>query len=73
MFFKIDGLKNFTVFTGKHMCWSHFLINLKEIKRLEHKCFPVNIEKYLRTVFFYRTPLMATSEKLEEPSSIYFL
>ena len=34
MFFKIDGLKNFAIFTGKQMYWSYFLINLKEIKRL---------------------------------------
>ena len=26
MFFKIRVLKNFTIFTGKHLCWSHFLI-----------------------------------------------
>ena len=26
MFFKIDVLKNFTIFTGKHLCWSLFLI-----------------------------------------------
>ena len=26
--FKIGGLKNFSIFTGKHLCWSSFLINL---------------------------------------------
>ena len=30
-------------------------------KRLQHRCFPVNIAKFLRTAFFYRTPLVATS------------
>ena len=29
-------------------------------KRLQHRCFPVNIVKFLRTVF-YRTPLVAAS------------
>ena len=26
MFFKIDAVKNLAVFTGKHLCWSYFLI-----------------------------------------------
>ena len=29
MFFKIGVLKNFTIFTGKHLCWSLFLIKLQ--------------------------------------------
>ena len=29
MFFKIVLLKNFPIFTGKHLCWSLFLIKLK--------------------------------------------
>ena len=28
MFFKIDVVKNFVKFTGKHLCWSLYLINL---------------------------------------------
>ena len=28
MFFKIGVLKSFTNFTGKHLCWSHFLKKL---------------------------------------------
>ena len=32
MFFKIDFLKNFAKFTGKHLCWSLFLINLQAWK-----------------------------------------
>ena len=29
-------------------------------KTLQHRCFPVNIAKYLRTAFFYRTsPVVA--------------
>ena len=26
MFFKTDVLKNFTMFMGKHLCWSYFLV-----------------------------------------------
>ena len=32
MFFKIGILKDFAVFTGKHLCWSLFLIKLVEIR-----------------------------------------
>ena len=30
-------------------------------KRLQHRCFPVNIAKFLRTPFFYRTPFVSVS------------
>ena len=33
-------------------------------KKLWHKCFPVNFAKFLRTSFFYRTPLVAAFLKL---------
>ena len=59
MFFKIGVLKNFAIFTGKHLCWKacHFIK-----KRLQHKCFTVNITKF-KNNFFYRTPLVAASER----------
>ena len=59
MLFKIGVLKNFTLFTGKLLCWSLFLMKLlgwrpcnfiKE--RLQHRCFPVNNVKFFRTHFF---------------------
>ena len=31
-------------------------------KKLQHRCFPVNIAKFLRTDFSYRTPMVAASE-----------
>ena len=34
-------------FTGKHLCKSVFLINIK--KRLQHRCFSVKCRKFLRT------------------------
>ena len=50
-------LKNFVIFTGKHMCWSEYLFNkvaglkacnfIKE--RLQDRCFPMNIANFLRT------------------------
>ena len=54
MFFKIGVLRNFAIFTGKQLCWSLFLIKLQTFikKRLQHRCFPVNIAKFLRTLFF---------------------
>ena len=45
-------VKNFTIFTGKHLCWILFLIFLIIKERLQHRCFPVNIAKLLRNLFF---------------------
>ena len=45
MFFMKGVLKNFAIFTGKHLCWILFL-------RLQRRCFPVNIAKFLRTPLF---------------------
>ena len=45
MFFKRGVLKNFAVFTGLQAC--NFIK-----KRLQHRCFSVNIAKFLRTSFF---------------------
>ena len=33
-------------------------------KKLQHRCFPVNFAKFLRTHFFYRTPPLAASVSL---------
>ena len=56
-------LRDFAKFTGKHLYESLFLnkvIGLEPAtllkKRLWHRCFPVNLAKFLRTLF-YRTPL----------------
>ena len=61
MFFKIGFLKNFAIFTGKHLGWSLFFINFMK-RRLQHRCFPVNITKFLRKASFYGTPLIAASD-----------
>ena len=53
MFFKIV-VKIFENFTGKHLCWSLFLINFIT-NRLRHRLFLVKFAKFLWTSF-YRTP-----------------
>ena len=46
-----DALQNLAIFTGKQLCWRFFLINFIK-KRLQHRCFPVNIAKCLSTAFY---------------------
>ena len=47
------ALKDFVIFTGKHLCWSLFLIKLQACKfiekRLQHWCFVLNVKKFSRT------------------------
>ena len=48
--------KNFAIFTGKHLRQSLILIRLQALRnRLQHSCSPVNIKKFLRTVFLQNT------------------
>ena len=49
VFCKKVVLKNFPKFTVKHL-WSLRPATLLK-KRLQHRCFPVNFEKFLRTPF----------------------
>ena len=56
MFHKKAVLKNFAIFTGRHLCWNLLLNKNAGLqgpsfikKRLEHRCFFANIEKFLRT------------------------
>ena len=43
--------KNFAIFARKHLCWSLFDVFGVNfiIKKLPHRCFTVNITKFLRT------------------------
>ena len=59
VFCKKGVLKNFTKFTGKHLCQSLFFNKVAGLrpatllkKRLWHRCFPVNFVKFLRTPFY---------------------
>ena len=49
---KKSALKYLPKSTGKPLCQSLFLMKLRHTKRLWHRCFPVNIAKFLRTPFF---------------------
>ena len=70
MFFKIDDLKRLSIFTGKHRCWSLFLINLiTSVTQLYQKETPTHgfsceYCKAFQNSFLYRTPLVAASEFL---------
>ena len=55
MFLKIQGvLKTFAIFTGKHLSWILLLMKTCNFlkKRLQLKCFPFNIVKFLKIPFF---------------------
>ena len=59
VFCKKAVFRNFTKFTGKHLCHSFFFSKVAILrtavllkKRLWHGCFPVNFAKFLRTLFF---------------------
>ena len=58
VFCKKDVLRNFTKFTGKHMCQSLFFNKVAGLRpaillkrRLWHRSFPVNFAKFLRIIF----------------------
>ena len=47
MFFKIGVLKNFAIYTGKHLCWSLFNKIKRLYKRgLQHRCFPWILQNF---------------------------
>ena len=79
MFFKTNLLKYFTIFTGKNLWRSLFLIGLKDRrpallfkKRLQHRCSSVNIAKFLRTAFLYKTCSIYLSKILFDDNNWYF-
>ena len=49
VFYKKGVLKNFSKFTGKHLCQSLFFNKVSKVKRDWRRCFPLNFEKFLRT------------------------
>ena len=79
MFCKKSALKNFTKFTGKHLCQSlvfNIVTRLRPLilleKRLRHRCFPVHFARFLKTHFF-RTPLVAASGRKGVTYQIFHL
>ena len=62
VFCKKSNLRNFTKFTGKHLCQRLFFNKIADLrsatllkKKLWHRCFPVNFAKFLRTPFLQNT------------------
>ena len=43
MFFKIGALKNFAYFTGRHLCWSLFLIKLQAFQENQNAAILVQV------------------------------
>ena len=66
---KMDVLKNFGKFTGKHMCQRPLFYSKVAVlrpatllkKRLWHRCFPVNFARFLGTSFFAEHLLVTTA------------
>ena len=55
-------LESFTKFTGKHLCWSLFFNKVAGLrpesllkKRLQYRCFPLNLVKFFKNSFFKNT------------------
>ena len=64
-------LRNFSKFTGKHLCQVLFYNKVAGPEpatllkmRLWHRCFPINFAKFLRTPF-HRTPLNDCSSTIQ--------
>ena len=60
--YKIAILKNFAKFTSKHLCWNLFFNEFSGLWpailfkwRLQHRCFLVNLVKFLTMSFQYNT------------------
>ena len=62
VFCRKGALRNFSKFTGKHLCQSLYFNKVSGLraetllkKRLWHRCFPVNFAKFLRIPFLKNT------------------
>ena len=72
-------LRNFTKFTGKHLCQSLFFNKFAGLrpatllkKRLWHRCFPVNFVKFLRTPFLQNTSARLLTKLCESSEKVFF-
>ena len=62
MLFKISILKNFTIFTGKHLCWSLYLIKLQALRvslnkyyfYLENGCTNILSHRQIKSSHFWK-------------------
>ena len=70
MFFGTGAFKNFTMFTGKRLCWSLFLINIQASglqfyqKKLQHRWLSVKFAKSLKASFLQNTCVAASGNVL---------
>ena len=66
MFLKIGVLKNFVIFTGKHLWWSLFLIKLQAwrplLKETPTQVFSCENSEIFQNSFLYRASLVAASD-----------
>ena len=72
MSFNIGVLKNFAIFTGKHLRWSHFLIDLQIfrpatlLKETLTQVLSCEYCKIFKNSFFDRIPTVAASLHIKE-------
>ena len=59
MFFKKGVLKNFTIFTRKHLCWSLFLVKKLYSKETPAQVFSCRYCGIFKNSYFYRALLLA--------------
>ena len=77
MFFEKAVLKSFQNFTGKHLCWSLFLISLQDeglqlyFKKAPAQVLSFEICEIFRNTFFYGTPPV-TAFALPVTASVFF-
>ena len=72
VFYKKGVLKNFAIFTGKHLFWSFFLIKLQGFTQV---FFTVNIAKFLRALILkniYERLLLLEAEQIEDALKTIF-
>ena len=72
MFFRIDVFNSFTNFTGKHQCWSLFLIKLQAYyeKEVPTEVLSCEISELFKNTFYKTTPLLAAFEQTKEISVV---
>ena len=67
MFLKIGVLKNFAIFTGKHLCWGLFLLKLQAqglqlyYKESPTQMFSCEYCETFKNSFFYKIPAVAAA------------
>ena len=68
MFFELSRIKNFAIFTGKHLCSGLFLIKLQAfrpatfLKRDSNTGVSCGYCEIFKNSFFYRKPVVAASD-----------